>query len=416
MEGVSLETNRRNLALYFLAAISILLAFTAGTIGSAKESEFLSFLSFVFLFLAARSENPFHAMWLVGLMSFVTYPAAILSISGSSLNYSLVPSVYAYTIFVFLIVAKYEYRIPYDPQKARGILFFSLLCIIGFVIIYLFPLSFYLVFPAALLALAHSLKSLTFWRSVLLMAIFYTFLICFAIFLWSGFGRTNLATWAVFSIFLFFQRFNLPHIKWIFAGGTFFGPLLFASIRGGNSLGQQLASGNIDSNLSPIIQANDFVSAIVNSHHDWLELVGQFSLFFLGWVPRALWIDKPIGFGLEYTLRELDTYLGENGHSIASLFIGEHIYLAGAYGYLSCILAVSILALFYIGFSHLDKKSMTIALLVCLQLPTYVWGGTASFGARFYSSLILVIVALVFLNLLRGFAKSQKRHRIHLKG
>ncbi|EGP05718.1 hypothetical protein GEW_06267, partial [Pasteurella multocida subsp. gallicida str. Anand1_poultry] len=47
--------------------------------------------------------------------------------------------------------------------------------------------------------------------------------------------------------------------------------------------------------------------------------------------PRALWTDKPIGFGRLYVDKEMDTTIFSDSHSIAALIFGNYYFFLSEY-------------------------------------------------------------------------------------
>lgn len=150
----------------------------------------------------------------------------------------------------------------------------------------------------------------------------------------------------------------------------------------GDELGDQgLLSGSV---ATPSIIAVQLLATLHLVAPRLGVFADQLMLFFLAWVPRSIWPEKPLGLGS--TL--VDDLYGRRGtsleHSIAPGVLGEALWSFGPY-FLLGLLAV---ALVYVLLTFLQRallrESAAIAAIQLCLLPTLVWGGMASFSARYW--------------------------------
>jgi hypothetical protein len=137
-------------------------------------------------------------------------------------------------------------------------------------------------------------------------------------------------------------------------------------------------------------------------------IMGQFALFFFNWVPRQLWLDKPVAVGSSF----VDYYLGRagfgEGHSIALGVVGEHLYFMGSWWFPSLVLAVAAFILLRRLFARYSGDFVIPLALFDANLITFLWGGLAAFGARYF---FLSMPALAASILVSHYARRQASKR-----
>lgn len=135
------------------------------------------------------------------------------------------------------------------------------------------------------------------------------------------------------------------------------------------------------------------------------EMVGGFSAWFdqwlllMGnWVPRDLWLDKPIGLGYA----AVDDWIGRegfsDGYSISLGFIGEQYYLLGELYWLGIILAFATLVVLRDVVRKVSRGYVAPLIMFDVNLMSYVWGGGATFGSRLFFFLIPTILFIVMVD------------------
>jgi hypothetical protein len=153
----------------------------------------------------------------------------------------------------------------------------------------------------------------------------------------------------------------------------------------------------VDSNISPTLLLSDIYALSGAGISDFGGWVDQVLLFFLIGVPKALWPGKPFGFGYQYTVDNMPDYLVDAGHSIAATFVGEHIYYLGWFlGLAGAVLSVAMLASLYKLLNRETILGGYGAIAVAVWLPTWYWGGLASFSARFLASAAPLVILYLF--------------------
>lgn len=136
------------------------------------------------------------------------------------------------------------------------------------------------------------------------------------------------------------------------------------------------------------------------------------------WVPRAIWPEKPVGFGFRLTLH-INPGLARTGHSYAALGVGEWYINFGLLGILLFGLTSGI-ALAFID-SHLtwirlsgdwDFFCSLIFINMAVGIADYVWVGSFTYAARTISKALLIIfIFSVYYVLKRLFQPQYKRVR-----
>ena len=149
-----------------------------------------------------------------------------------------------------------------------------------------------------------------------------------------------------------------------------------------------------DSAVSPLLTAQYLIeTSAPHSPIRTQEWWDQIILFFLGTLPRAIWNDKPFGFGFQYTVDNLTSSYINSGHSIAATFMGEHIYYLHQPIFVAgTILAIYMVVITYKILNHRRFLYGCGGYLVAIYIPTFYWGGLASFSQRFLFGLATAII------------------------
>ena len=140
---------------------------------------------------------------------------------------------------------------------------------------------------------------------------------------------------------------------------------------------------------------------------DLFGWVGQTSLFYLNWVPRVIWDDKPIGLG--YLL--LDTVYDREDFGPTASFStgiwGEHLYYLHDYWIFFGICAIVGMILFRRLLFNFSEPLIIVVFDV--SLLSYFWGGSGAFGGRFWWIIFPLILYLMV-------ERIYLRHRSNLIG
>lgn len=231
---------------------------------------------------------------------------------------------------------------------------------------------------------------------------------------WSGFGRLIIFSPLIVLFILIFKNYMSPILlKFSVFFGMSMGSMLGSMVRSNaRTIPEAMQQSLKDSNVSPVMLLTDIYERSATHPINFTGWLDQLVLFFSIAVPREFWPSKPQGFGFQYTLDMLDSYLISAGHSIASTLAGEHIYYLGP---IFAIVGLTI-GILLISFLYNFLRSESIiggfgSLAVAMWLPTFYWGGMASFSARFSlsaASLILIFVVYTcYANARRRWLRSQ---------
>lgn len=229
-------------------------------------------------------------------------------------------------------------------------------------------------------------KSINKKRLLIFSSIFYFLLIYNLIFVWSGFGRLHFLTYLLLPILVLYQNKVISVQKWqmiiILPVGLFVGEL----IRGVDDFSlKNFASGSVEHHL---ILMNSLLQKKYQYSFDFKNLFDQFTLTFLNWFPRNIWVEKPEGIGLWF----VDVFLGREGFgddfSVSLGLWGEHIYLNPNFWFLSGLLAVISIILTSKFLYRISFYSKAILLMFQANMLTFFWGGMASFGSRVWWMII----------------------------
>ncbi len=165
--------------------------------------------------------------------------------------------------------------------------------------------------------------------------------------------------------------------------------------------GNGLAGVAEDSGATHILLSSQIWS---NNAHTYpvTTFLEQYVLYFLNWVPRNLWEDKPVSVNYSF----VDVYIGRVGlsedFSTAVGFFGEEIYYSPRWWFLlTSIVVITTLALRR-AIKKISGTFIVPIIIFDVWLVTLFWGGMASFGARIWFSLIPAIAYILILRRLDG--------------
>lgn len=250
-----------------------------------------------------------------------------------------------------------------------------------------------------LVAFAITIERRPLATSLFVAALVAAHLAAYALLYWSGTGRLIVFGYVLATALILIRNHpTIPIGKWTIFGLMALGSGLGSVYRfGAASFEDALAAMSRDSNTSPLLLLSEIYAtsgAFTSDFAGWLD---QLTLFFLTGVPRTLWPDKPNGFGYQYTVDNLPQNLADSAHSVATTFVGEHVYYLGPWlGVAGMLLAVGLVCLLYRLLSRPSILGGHGVIAVAVWAPTFYWGGMASFSARFSLS----VAPLILLHLL----------------
>ncbi|MFC4016570.1 hypothetical protein ACFOW4_01195 [Micromonospora sp. GCM10011542] len=239
------------------------------------------------------------------------------------------------------------------------------------------------------------------WGVVLLIAFGFYFT-----YLFNGFGRIVVGTLALALLVISAHRDQRPYTKLLILGGTAPALWFLAGLRATGAQGSPFTSDQdgFESAISPLrsfaqlLQLNE-MGVLPRA---WGE---TFVNAAVGLVPRALWDDKPIGFGADL-VPLLSPELVGTGHSAAALSHGEWLYNFGLLGLALMVpatgLAVRLIdrVLAWASSSPLTTPyavgAYAGAIVTAVSLFDFLWVGSFTYVVR-GGGRLLVLAAVVLL-------------------
>lgn len=229
------------------------------------------------------------------------------------------------------------------------------------------------------------------------MFVFFIVFIVYLFFYWSGFGRTVVVGWLLLAMLQFAYSISFKINKYVFG----LVPGLAATLFSSRDLFQLRFTGFErvlnDSAYGPYRLASSFIGHFNQRGFDLLGFWDQIVFTFFVYIPRAIWPSKPNGFGLEYTIRHLDAYLADAGHSVAATLIGDHIYFMGYFGIITAMMVFLVIAFAVNALYRIKGLNGNGVLVFSASMMVLVWGGMTSFSARVaLPSIVFVLLFILF--------------------
>jgi hypothetical protein len=383
-------------------------AFALSTFSVVSAFADMAGLAVAFLVLSAitlvklgRYENMFHMTWLTGHVVFCVVPSLICLATAFPIAFELAALCSALSVLALALTDRPSpaIRVSWTPSPSM----FTLVVVLAAGVMVASQGASFL-FSILLLILLFSVTARGQAMPVLiaLYLLLVGFILLYAALFWGGFGRLVLAGTLIVPTLLTIRRLRIPFGKYIFlvfcAAGGVLGTLLRISTA---TFGSVLRASLGDSNVGPLVLGQSFIDRARNGvMTDWSGWFDQVILLGLAVWPRDWWREKPQGFGAAWVAENMGP--GYLGHSIASTFIGEHIYYLGlGWGLAAAAAAVVVIAKAY---NVLMSSRYLFGLggyLVAVYLPTFYWGGMASFATRFWTGLVPLAIMLAIFVLLK---------------
>ena len=158
-----------------------------------------------------------------------------------------------------------------------------------------------------------------------------------------------------------------------------------------------------DSSVSAFFLLHEIYIKIKSDNLFEVNLIGIFDqllFFFSSFIPREIFPNKPLGFGRLYVEKELNVTHYSDGHSIAATFLGDPIYYLGKYLWIPFILVF--IWFFNTFYNFLREKNGNLHIIFLIFIPTFIWGGMASFSSRFLFLTIFIYMIYKVLYRIRG--------------
>lgn len=364
---------------------------------------FLSVVTFLIVSSYVEKNSSVHMMFYLGYCTFIFLPA-LINWYYLGVSYELF-YISSFISLVFLYLTRgtlVRYFKDYG-NISRFIFVVSCFCAAFLLLIDIDVRPF---FVTLIVLMSLSFKQNNFKNNFIFLIFFLMIYVLFAFLSWSGFGRVVVLGWLILALLQFAYANSFSVNKFVF--GLL--PGLSASLITSRDLLKIKFSGFehalYDSAYGPYRLAASFIDNFKNNGIDFNGFLDQIIFTFFVFVPRVIWQNKPNGFGYEYTVRHLDQYLADAGHSIASTLIGDHIYFLGYWGVLSALIIFYLIAKVVNFLYKIKFLNGNAVLLVSASMMVLVWGGMTSFSARVALPSIVFIIVLVVLN--RFFIKKVK--------
>lgn len=357
---------------------------------------FITVVAVCVVVYVSDKNNLFHMLWLSSFFLFSLLPFAIVFYQHDVVAVSLLPILLAFTFIVFWLTR----RCVYVKSNSLHSISAWVYCLAQIVTIFIAAIGYSEVYayavPLLLVFYYFALKRLSAIQGFFLCVFFCASIFLYFVFWWSGFGRLVLAGWSIVPVLVFILQYDIKYNKIIFCLGICVIGVVMSSLRFDvQSFEDLIYAISQDSVVGPYMLAAKLHNAAASNplvffdFSGWLE---QFGMLVYGAFPRFLWETKPLGFGYQYTVDNLDSYLVDAGHSVAGLFVAEHLYYLGVLGFVSCLLTLYIMTIFYRFLFRLDYGSGAYALVFLIWLQTFFWGGIASFAQRFQLGAFVVLI------------------------
>ncbi len=361
-------------ALTFLLIGAALVLF--GSIEAYLINATIATFIFILITKTVEKNSLIHMMFFLGFAIFIYAPALI---NGYYLDTSF--ELYYLTSFaaLFFITRTKELGPPQgNPKKYRFLFFIASFGVAagsfyeGLSLFFLGPMIAF--FPASLNPHRRT-------DSFLTAVIFFGAFTVYVIYGWSGFGRAVTAGYAITGLLAFCITAKININKFMFGAAGFLGTLLLVSRKDGFSE-LSIARSIDDSAIGPYRLASTFIDTMETRGFDFPGLLDQLVFSAFSFVPREIWPTKPFGFGFQYVVENMDSYLAEAGHSIASTLIADHFYYIGWLGFASSLLILFIITVMIKIFYREKLFDGHVTSIFAANMLVLVWGGMTSFSAR----------------------------------
>jgi hypothetical protein len=216
----------------------------------------------------------------------------------------------------------------------------------------------------------------------------------YMLFFWGGYGRIIFISFMLAPLLLTVRYGTVRFNVFLFVGVIALLPFVGRVLRFGWSDG--LAGLSEDSGASPITLTSTLwinSSSVINPG----SILEQWTLLFLGWVPREIWAGKPLGINSSF----VDLFLGRQGvsmeHSTAIGYFGEHLFYLPTFWWVSAALLTAVIIVLRRLLARYCAPFISPVIVLDVWLITLFWGGMASFAARAWFALLPMLAYVVVL-------------------
>lgn len=365
-------------------------------LGVAVDGSWISIIcAFIIYFMVGASvekKSAIHMMFFLGYTTFV-FLAMLLNWYYLDVEISL----YFYTsiIALFFLIWTKETKVNEFIDYGKKLRFYYFVyCIVACPLLVLHTGLASPVFGFLIFFMAMCLRQNCFSNYYILAAFSVPFFFYMG-FVWNGFGRTVTFGWLILAILIFLYSRHVYINKYFFAMVPGLASILVKSRNLFKLSFDGLESSLGDSAFSPYRLATTFSQHAEQSGLDVSGFVEQMVFVFFVFIPRSIWPDKPYGFGFEYTVRHLERYLIESGHSVASTLIGDHLYYLGFYGIFSSLVLFAVIAWGTRYLYRIKGLNGNGVLVFAASMMVLSWGGATSFSARVIMPLMFFLLIVV---------------------
>lgn len=246
----------------------------------------------------------------------------------------------------------------------------------------------------------------------------------YALFIFTGFGRLNLAAMGIGVLILLSLRYSGNLIKTGLLAVTTPAIILLSDHRvtyleetRGTDISFDEGIGSI---VGPFISGSIIVDRMLDGLIEPSLGTTLFSALVV-WIPSNFWPGKPPGFGSEMVYITQPHLTNVSAHSSAGLITGEAVWNFGVAGSVFMFLLLAIWIRFldkwYVGFAakiHEDPGGIAQAcygvLIAALSsgVLNIIWGGWHTYTARLFVVVALLLAFLVFFNLSEGYGRKRR--------
>lgn len=358
----------------------------------------------------SSERNLFHLMWLIGLYVFVCCPLVIFHVVGHDFNFGLAALVLLLSGFAVKLTENRDFIQEQCSPMPHGV---AKVALLGAVVVALSLVmgkaAYFYFYPAFVIVFSLSLRGETFFRGTISFLTVVGVFLFYFIFVWEGFGRLVISCWLLIPALIYIFSYNLFFSKWLFYIGASVVSVFMSMLRFANADAATILQYAMrDSTTSPYRLADEIISqgVGVGQYMGLQGILDQYLLFFIGAFPRALWEDKPLGFGALYTIDNLSEQLVAAGHSIAALFVGEHVYYLGVgAGSISAFFATFLVCVLFRLAYRLSSGTQALSIPVSLYITSFFWVGMATYSQRLQQGFLFIVVFWLMMHFLRKVSR-----------
>lgn len=344
-------------------------------------------LIFFIIIKVVNPLSPIHIMFLVGFSVFIYFPA-MMNFYFFKTSLDLFFATSFVSLFFLLLTSKIIYnQIKYTSRSYLFFfLFFSIIVVLSSFLKFsaIYFLSPLVMFYVLCMKPKHYIYNIS--LSLLFLLVFFIYLLVG----WNGFGRTVTFGMLITAILYFLYVNEIRFNKLIFALFPVLGSMLLVSRR---DFSFSINPNDVvnDSAVGPYRLASTFIDNYIINGFDAIGFFDQIVFTIFVFIPRDLWPSKPNGFGFQYVVDNMGQSFVDEGHSIASTLIGDHIYFLGWWGVFTSLLMMYMLFRICLYINNMKLfQGFGIVLIAC-NIMVFVWGGMTSFSARIIFPMLSII-------------------------